>query len=334
MTLLCNMQCLHCGSRAGKRRHNELSEGECLNIADQLIEMGNEHVTLIGGEILLVPHWYKIAKHFISAGVDANIITNAYKIGPQQIQDLRNSGIKDIGISIDGLPKTHDFIRNKKGSFKNAIDAINKLKKENFRIGIVTTILDLNFEDLEKMYQIFKKLDIYLWQLQIASPMGRCEDNKSYLLSEDKVPMITKFIYEKRALKSLPILIAADNIGYYNNYDINIRSTKLEKTSYFSGCAAGLFNIGIDSVGNVRGCQSLYSEKFIEGNLRQNTLNEIWNKKDAFSYNRNFKFDMLNGKCKNCDKGYVCAGGCRQISYFSNGNKRFYNNVYCSYENT
>ena len=112
MTLLCNMQCLHCGSRAGKRRHNELSEGECLNIADQLIEMGNEHVTLIGGEILLVPHWYKIAKHFISAGVDANIITNAYKIGPQQIQDLRNSGIKDIGISIDGLSKTHDFIRN------------------------------------------------------------------------------------------------------------------------------------------------------------------------------------------------------------------------------
>ena len=287
MTLLCNMQCLHCGSRAGKRRHNELSEGECLNIADQLIEMGNEHVTLIGGEILLVPHWYKIAKH---------------------------------------------FIRNKKGSFKNAIDAINKLKEENFRIGIVTTILDLNFAELEKMYQILKKLDVYLWQLQIASPMGRCEDNKKYLLSVDKVPMITKFIYEKRFLGDTPILIAADNIGYYNKHDINIRSTKLERTSYFTGCAAGLFNVGIDSVGNVRGCQSLYSEKFIEGNLRQNSLNEIWHKKDAFSYNRNFKFDMLNGKCKDCDKGYVCAGGCRQISYFSSEDKCFYNNIYCSYK--
>ena len=150
MTLLCNMQCLHCGSRAGKRRHNELSEGECLNIADQLIEMGNEHVTLIGGEILLVPHWYKIAKHFISAGVDANIITNAYKIGPQQIQDLRNSGIKDIGISIDGLSKTHDFIRNKKGSFKNAIDAINKLKEENNAKNLKTCIICLKAN--EKCY--------------------------------------------------------------------------------------------------------------------------------------------------------------------------------------
>lgn len=333
MTLLCNMKCLHCGSRAGKSRSNELSKSECLNIADQLIEMGNEHITLIGGEIFLVPHWQKIARRFVSAGVDVNIITNGYNIGTQQLEDLKESGIKDVGISIDGLQETHDFIRNRKDSFKNAINTIQKLKKEGFRIGVVTTILDINVEDLEKLYQILKSLGVYLWQLQVASPMGRCENKKSYLLAPNKIPMIIKFICKKRALKSEPILIAADNIGYYNDCDINIRSSKLGKTSYFTGCVAGLFNIGIDSVGNVRGCQSLYSEKFIEGNLREKTLYEIWHKKDAFSYNRNFKFNMLDGKCKGCDKGYICAGGCRQISYFSSGKENFYNNIYCSYKN-
>ncbi len=73
MTLRCNMNCLHCGSKAGKPRENELTESECLNIADQLIRMGNEHITLIGGEIFLVPHWYKVAKRFADAKVNVNI---------------------------------------------------------------------------------------------------------------------------------------------------------------------------------------------------------------------------------------------------------------------
>lgn len=334
MTLRCNMNCLHCGSRAGKSRLNELNESECLNIAQQLIDMGNEHITLIGGEIFLVPHWYKVAKKFVSSGVDTNIITNGYNVGDKQIFELKESGINDVGVSIDGMEKNHDIIRNRKGSFKSSIGTIKKLKTCGFCPGVATTILDLNFEDLEEMYQLFKDLKIGIWQLQIAAPMGRCSDNRKHLLNPNKVPLITRFIYDKRKLKDGPILLAGDNIGYYDCHDIDIRSPNLDEPSRFTGCGAGLFNIGIDSVGNVKGCESLYSEEFIEGNLREETLYEIWNKKGAFSYNRNFKFDMLHGRCKGCDKGYSCAGGCRQLSYFSSDDKCFYDNIYCSYKNS
>lgn len=333
MTLRCNMNCLHCGSRAGKPRENELSESECLNIADQLIKMGNEHITLIGGEIFLVPHWYKVARRFADAGVDVNIITNGFNVGEPQISELKKSGVKDVGLSIDGMKKNHDIIRNRQSSFDRAIDTIKKLKSEKFNVGVATTILDLNFNDLEEMYILFKNLQISIWQFQIAAPMGRCADNKEYLLDPAKVPLITKFIYEKRKCPDGPVLLACDNIGYYDCYDVNIRSAYLDKPSYFTGCAAGLFNVGIDSVGNVKGCESLYSEEFIEGNLRKEPLESIWNKEGAFSYNRDFKFDMLYGKCKGCDKGYICAGGCRQLSYFSSEDKHFYNNIYCSYPN-
>ena len=333
MTLRCNMNCLHCGSRAGKPRENELTESECLDIADQLIKLGNEHITLIGGEIFLVPHWYKVARKFADASIDVNIITNGFNVGERQISELKQSGIKDVGLSIDGMKENHDIIRNRSGSFDSAINTIRKLKSENFNVGVTTTIFDLNFNDLEEMYQLFKSLKISVWQFQIAAPMGRCADNKEYLLNPNKVPLITKFIYEKRKLSEAPVLLASDNVGYYDCHDINIRSPRLNEPSSFNGCVAGLFNIGIDSVGNVKGCESLYDEKFIEGNLRKETLDTIWNKKGAFSYNRDFKFDMLHGKCKGCDKGYICAGGCRQLSYFSSEDKYFYNNMYCSYKN-
>lgn len=56
----------------------------------------------------------------------------------------------------------------------------------------------------------------------------------------------------------------------------------LGKTGCFTGCNAGLNTIGIDSVGNVRGCESLYGEEFIEGNVRTRKLKEIWNDTEAF----------------------------------------------------
>lgn len=85
------------------------------------------------------------------------------------------------------------------------------------------------------------------------------------------------------------------------------------------GCQAGLTNIGIDSVGNVRGCESLYDSIFVEGNLREQTLSEIWNNPNAFSYNRHFKTELLSGKCKECEEGARCAGGCRSYNYFTQG---------------
>ena len=332
MTLKCNMNCLHCGSKAGQARENELSEAECIDIANQLIKMGNENTTLIGGEILLVPFWFKIAKTFADAGVNVNIITNGFDVGKKQIEEIKQSGVGEVYVSVDGLQKNHDIIRNRVGAFDRVINAVKLIQNAGFYVGATTTILDINFNDLEGMYQLFNELNICVWQLQIAAPMGRCANYRNALLNPQKMDAIVEFISRKRQLDRWPIVLASDNIGYYSKLDENLRSVDLKQPSCFTGCAAGLFNIGIDSVGNVRGCESLYSEEFIEGNLRQESLETIWNREGAFTYNRQFYFSMLHGKCKNCDKGYICAGGCRQLSYFSSKDGHFYDNIYCNYK--
>ncbi len=84
-----------------------------------------------------------------------------------------------------------------------------------------------------------------------------------------------------------------------------------------------------DSIGNVKGCLSLYDNKFIEGNLQNESLKEIWMNPNTFSYNRKFKLSDLKGKCKDCDKGNLCRGGCKQLSYFATGN--MCESIYCNY---
>ena len=87
----------------------------------------------------------------------------------------------------------------------------------------------------------------------------------------------------------------------------------------WEGCQAGLTGFCIDSVGNVKGCGALYDEAFIEGNLRDRRLREIWCDENKFSYNRAFDVGKLTGPCKDCDLADICKGGCRASNYFTTG---------------
>lgn len=324
MTLRCNMKCLHCGSRAGSARNDELTLEECKKIANQLIDMGLEQITLIGGEIFTLDFWHIIARQFVDNGVDTNIITNAYLLGDKQLRQIEESGIDMVGISIDGTEETHNHIRGKNDSFEKAIRALDILKDKGYQTSVVTTVMNLNIDQLEDLYNILLKHRVDAWQIQLATPMGNASDN-NLLIEPNRVKDIIDFIIKKRRENKM-VVVPGDDVGYHGETEEELRGYPGEKY-LFNGCGAGLFVVGIDSVGNVRGCESLNDERFIEGNLREESLEEIWNKEGAFSYNRDFSPDKLTGKCKGCEMGKYCAGGCRQMCYFTSG--EYYNNKYC-----
>ena len=126
---------------------------------------------------------------------------------------------------------------------------------------------------------------------------------------------VVRFIAENRETSPFAMGIA-DNIGYFTPEEGSLRG---RENAPFSGCSAGLTALGIDSVGNVRGCESMYDERFIEGNLRSRSLREIWEDPDSFAYNRQFTPEKLTGACAGCEKGPYCAGGCRSFNYFVHG---------------
>ena len=76
------------------------------------------------------------------------------------------------------------------------------------------------------------------------------------------------------------------------------------------------------------GCESLYLDSFIEGNLREKTLREIWESPEAFAYNRKFRAEFLTGRCGECRYGALCAGGCRSYNYFTRG--KLYESPFCA----
>ena len=231
------------------------------------------------------------------------------------ISRLKAARVESVAVSVDGVREVHDAFRQK-GSFDRAFRAIGSLLGAGIPVSVISALRADNAPRLPEFYEVLKDYRIFAWQIQACSPMGNAASGVDVAFDAGEV---IRFV--AKTAREAPFAVGiADNIGYYTPEEGGLRG---RSGVSFGGCSAGLEAIGIDSVGNVRGCESMYDDAFIEGNLREKTLKEIWEDPDAFAYNRKFSPDMLTGACASCVWGCICAGGCRSYNYFANHGKLY-----------
>lgn len=338
LSLLCDLRCKHCGSYAGERRPDELSYDELVRVTDQLIEIGVELVTVGGGEPTLHPHWATLSRRLVDGGVQVNMITNGWGFNERKLKQAQDAGLIQIAFSIDGLREAHDEVR-RKGSFDRVVRGVDLCVAAGMSTGAVTHINRLNNKSLPEIRQLLQDHGVSVWQLQLGNPSGAMCEHSSLVIEPADLLWLLPEIAELQARHPLPRIDAGDNIGYYGVCELGLRTRGrgdqaeyVDEIPFWIGCAAGMRVVGIESNGNVKGCLSLPSERngqnvFIEGNLRQNTLQEIWNRPGAFAYNRDYSEEWLSNYCRSCDARDLCRGGCSWTAFSHTGNRG--DNPYC-----
>lgn len=328
LTLACNMRCLHCGSAAtGKKRKDELDTPQALDLADQLGQLGAERITLSGGELFLREDWHLIAERLKKNKVQVSLITNGYFIKENIDKIKKLLPLDTVGISIDGVEKTHNRIRRVSDSFQRSAESFRLLKNIGSKTTAITSVSKLNINELDEIHEILKELKVDAWQMQMVFLGGRMRKRPEDCPDPGDMKKTAEFI--ARARKTSPILVyPADCIGYYTQIEKQIRKDP------WQGCHAGLLVIGIEANGNVKGCLSLAPEisegnPFVEGNIKEKSLIEIWNKPGGFSYNRNFNLRRVKGLCRKCQYLKHCRCGCKSTAYFFHDT--VYSNKYCIY---
>ena len=323
ITLACCFSCKYCGSKGGKARENELSTQECLDVADQLAELGCRRVSMIGGEVFMRKDWKQIVKRLTDNGIAVNIISNGFIFTDEIINELRALKVESVSISLDGPKAVHDKYRQE-GSFDRAVKALDALCAGGIFTSVISTLNSENAMLLDETYELLKRYPIFAWQLQACSPMGNAANGGI----DYRFDMGEVISFVSRNVIGAPFAIGvADNIGYFTREEGYVRGN-LSGKAVFKGCSAGIEAIGIDSIGNVRGCESMYDECFNEGNLREKSLRDIWENPDGFAYNRQFSAEKLTGRCAECPEGPYCAGGCRSYNHFVHG--KLYESPFCA----
>jgi radical SAM protein with 4Fe4S-binding SPASM domain len=331
LTLRCNLQCRHCGSRAGRARSDELSHEEALALCHELAKLGCKTLTLGGGEPILRPDWPDIARTLRDVGVTVNMVSNGRAWNAEVIRTAREVGLESVAFSIDGLEQTHDYIRRVSGLYRSILDIVDQCRDAGLTVSTVTMINQRNLSELTELREVLRGHGIQRWQLQLGNPTGFMADNRDLVIEPRDVltvvPMVAKMCQEH----TTPRMYIGHNIGYFGEHEESLRDNGGEIPFWF-GCLAGCLVIGIESNGNVKGCLSLPSsmndvDQFVEGNIRITPLEQIWRRKGAFGFNRDFNIDQLGGFCRTCDYAEVCRGGCAWTSFAHTGNR--FDNPYC-----
>src|SRR6478736_2940571 len=177
LTLACDLKCQHCGSRAGKRRSEELTTNECLNLVRQLARLGTREVTLIGGEAYLRRDWLKIIHEIREQGMDCGLQSGGLHLTEDRVKSAVEAGLQALGVSLDGLSEVHDDLRGVAGSFDAAFKALHWAKKYGIESGVNTQITSLVIPQLPELMDLIIASGAKGWQVQLTVAMGRAADH-------------------------------------------------------------------------------------------------------------------------------------------------------------
>ena len=171
-TMACNFRCVYCFEK-GQYHNQIMTEQTIQRIVDFIKRKANQleqlSITWYGGEPLLAMDQVEmISKQVIAICNEYNIdykssvITNGYLLNTDIVNRLKNSGVNDVQITIDGPKDIHDQRRplaNGKGTFDVIMNNLSIVR------GILPVIVRINtdyenWEQLNKIIESFRHKDL------------------------------------------------------------------------------------------------------------------------------------------------------------------------------
>lgn len=330
ITLACNLKCQHCGSRAGRPRPGELTTAECLALVDEFARLGVREVNLIGGEAHMRRDLVEIIQAHTDRSIECYIQTGGLHFGDALLESCIGAGLKGIGLSIDGNEDFHDRLRGVPGAHREALSLLRRAKESGLRTAVNTQIGPETSALLPALMEELITVGVKVWRFVLTVAMGNAVENDHLLLQPyqmlELIPQLIDLHREgrRRGLRVIP----SNNVGYFGPYE-HLWRWPGDDRIHWRGCSAGQTAIGIEADGTIKGCPSLPTLDYAGGNIRDLSLEQIWQTSEAIHFGRLRSLEDLWGFCRTCYYADVCRAGCTWTAHSLLG--RPGNNPYCHY---
>ncbi len=323
LTGKCNLRCKHCNTSSTWNLEEELSFDEIKRVLDQLKEEKIFNLNLFGGEPFYYPRIYEFLELLDDYPMRVTILTNGTLIDEKVVRHLKKMKFLDIiQISIDGSSaEVHDWQRGE-GSFSKAIQAAKLLLKDEFSVKIKAIINKHNYTDIENMVKLALSLGLKDMDFGDAVECGKAAVYASDMRLEGEVH---KYIMSEmfRLKREYPDFHFGGTLAQKMEMltDFYEGGPGKGDRGTFSTCPAAQNMLSIRSDGKVVPCSAFWT--LVCGDVRENSLKDIWNNSDIFKEIRLLAEESLSShkaECKKCDYLTYCNGGCRAGAYYSSDN--------------
>ncbi|MEW5801665.1 MAG: SPFH domain-containing protein [bacterium] len=291
----CQFRCTHCETTAGQASPGELTTSEVKKIIDDLADLGCEFFSITGGEPLLRPDIFLLARHAHERGMKVGLTTNG-QATEENLLAFEQARFDSLIITLDGCQGTQDRLRGCPGSYERGIRTIEFYHDLGAPfIGVSTTLLEENIRDLPQLTDEVFRAGAHQLQLQpLLFQHGRPSRN-----SPETVKNAFRFILEARG-RGVAVE-PSESFGYLGPLEPLIRTNP-----FFCGCGWNTFCLTHE--GEVSGCAVPVLSGQTEGNIRDGSLKKIW-EQEFGNFRRNLPAGLSN-TCRQCPHLSLCRGGC------------------------
>ena len=317
----CNLACVHCRASATCGPYTgELNTRAAIRLLDQIAAVGRPIVILTGGEPLLRPDIFEIARYGTAKGLRMVMAPNGTLITPEIAVQLAEAGIKRISVSIDGATADdHDRFRGVVGAFQGAQRGIANARAAGIEFQINTTVTKTNLEQIPAILKLAEQLGAVAHHIFLLVPTGRGKYIVDQEIDAREYEQTLNWFYDQR--NATPLQLKATCAPHYHRILRQRAKAEGQTISFHThgldavtrGCLAGSGFCFISHRGIVQPCGFLDLNC---GDVTQESFEQIWRHSKAFQKLRDP--NLLSGKCGCCEFRKVC-GGCRARAFEASG---------------
>jgi 12,18-didecarboxysiroheme deacetylase len=322
MTQRCNLKCEHCYAQAiDPNGADPINTDQAKTMIDDLAQFGAPVILFSGGEPTIRKDLPELASYAVSKGMRAVISTNGTLITKRMARELKEVGLSYVGISLDGGQEIHDKFRGVPGAYKKALQGVANCQAEGLKVGLRFTIFGKNAQEIPKVFQVLKDLEVprlclyhLVYSGRGSSMIKEDQNHEQTRATVHQIMDLTRELFEAGHPKEI---LTVDNhadgpLVYLRLLKENPQRAQevLELLQFNEGNNSGRGIGCISWDGRVHADQFWRNHTF--GNVLERPFSQIWTDPNIeLLHKLKDKKQYVTGRCSQCKYLPICGGNFR-----------------------
>lgn len=327
----CYTDCIYCYADKDTKPKTEMSWKRVIELIHEADKIGVSEITFNGGDFFVYKYWREVLKEALKYQYEPYISTK-YPLSREQVNELKEIGLKKIQISFDSdePAQLQKMLKVSQSYHSKMLETFEFLEEAGIKVDIKSVITKYNceVEDVERLINRLKQYQniSYVSIAPAEASLYKTFDN--YKPDAKKLDEIDLYIRSFHGRVSPTMKCGSQ--GYTTDQFIkSSMEEKKEKMSTKAMCSGNFSSIFILPDGQVGICEQLYwHPSFIIGDVTNSSIMEVWNSQKAKDLH---DFPQSNfpeeSPCGDCDIFAYCRyqkGVCWRNIFFAYGMDKIY----------